>query len=342
MPLLSVLYIVLFGLFMSSCSSTTGADTKYVQDRLRIKPVRAMHFVLSAISLERAKWLVDQSRASGFNTIIVGLTNGVVFVNSPWKPLSGAWTSQQFLDWVDYARRNGIAVIPELQLLTHQEKFLQSTNIGLLYNFNAYDPRQDKVYSIVFPLLDELIGLVHPSAIHIGHDEVVDFAKYQNMQIRHPGEQTLPAELYYKDIVRIHDYLKQKHVETWMWGDMLISNSEFPSMNARDLHGNIAGYGRELRIMLPRDIVICDWHYEDTQLEYASLAEMRREGFRVIGSTFEKPNTTRYFSRYAAMHGASGMIATTWFHVQTKNWDVIADILHVAGDAFGRDFPDGK
>ena len=210
-----------------------------------------------------------------------------------------------------------------------------------MFNAVTYDPRQEAVYKLVFPLLDEIIALIHPRAIHIGHDEVMGWNKAYAAKMLRPNEHMLPDDLFLKDTLRVHDYLKAHGIETWMWGDMLISPEEFPGMLASELHGG-SGYGKALRNQLPRDIVICDWHYDDDQPDFPSLVAMSKEGFRVIGSTWKKPETIRNFSRYAARHGAYGMMATTWFHVQRKEWDVVERIIRESGDAFSKDFPDAK
>ena len=155
-------------------------------------------------------------------------------------------------------------------------------------------------------------------------------------------DKVLPTVLFLKYVLRVHEYLKQRVIETWMWGDMLISPEEFPKMEARALHGSLLGYGKNLRDKLPRDIVICDWHYADKQSGFPSLAQMKSEGFRVLGSTFKKKKTIRNFTRYAAEYSADGMIATTWFHVSRREWGTIDEILRYSGEFFLRYFPDDK
>jgi len=125
-------------------------------------------------------------------------------------------------------------------------------------------------------------------------------------------------------------------------GNMLIPQDEFPNILSRHLHGTVPGYGKVLRAKIPRDIVICDWHYFDDQSVFPTLDVMQKEGFRVLGATWKKENTTLNFSRYAAKHDAHGMIATTWFHVVRKEWDVVEYIIKVSGEAFSKDFPDAK
>jgi hypothetical protein len=233
-------------------------------------------------------------------------------------------------------------IIPEIKLLTHQKKFFQRSYPELMYNASTYDPRKKEVYAKVFYLLDEIITLLHPDAVLIGHDEVAGHKEKSAKKLRHAGEKMLPANLFLHDVLKIHDYLKERNIETWMWGDMLISPEEFPEMRQKALHGAASGYGKSLRDKLPRDIVICDWHYADKQSEFPSLAVFKKEGFRVLGSTWKKKKTIRNFSHYAALHGADGMIATTWVHVPRKEWSVVERIMKTSGDAFNKDFPDVK
>jgi hypothetical protein len=319
-------------------------------------PIRAIHISLEpgAIADEQvspvlAKKLILRARENGFNTLVILLSNQVRLNSNP-TPVkdSRAWSREDFLDVAGFARNQGLEIVPEIKLLTHQEKLLKKHRPDLLFNDFTYDPRKESVYQLIFPVLDELIELIHPRAIHIGHDEVAGWVwkrkSLPDLRVGNlPDEQPmLPAELYLQDILKLHGYLKAKGVETWMWGDMLISPAEFPDMLDRDLHGTVEGYGKPLRDKLPRDIVICDWHYSDDQSDFPSMDVMQKEGFRVIGSIWKKEKTTRNFSRYAARHGAMGMMATTWFHVRKNEWGVVDSIIDVSGTAFLKDFPDAK
>ena len=322
----------------------------HADNLIKKSPIRAFHFVLKDMEMAKAIQLVELARKAGFNTAVVALSWGVELDHSPWTAKSNAWTKNQLLSWVNYARQHGMAVIPEIKLLSHQYNFFQGNHSDLMFNSDTYDPANELVYKKVFALLDEVIATFDPPAIHIGHDEIVGWLLKRKvfpnkaMGLKQ-GEQALPAELFLMDVLRIHGYLKQRGVETWMWGDMLISPEEFPEMRAWELHGGHVGnygYGKPLRNQLPRDIVICDWHYFDDQAAFPSLRAFKQEGFRVLGATWKKEKTIRNFSRYAAEHGAEGMIATTWFHVQRKEWDVVEKIIRESGEAFNKDFPDAQ
>lgn len=306
------------------------------------EPKRVLHFVLRMITPESANWIAEQAKKAGFNTIQVQITDGVRLENAVWEPLPDAWSKKEFVSWVNAVQAQGLEIVPELKLLTHQDKFLQKRYPWLMYNIKTYDPRNKGVYQYALPLIDEVISIVQPIAFHIGHDELAGHSESSRKKWLKQCDEMLPAELFLNDVLMLHDYLKSKNIETWMWGDMLISPDEFPGMLDKHLHGTALGYGKELRSKLPRDIVITDWHYFDSQKDFPSLSVMQSEGFRVIGSTWKIDATTRNFSHYASHHAAYGMMATTWFHVQRKEWDIVDTIITASGEIFQTDFPDAR
>lgn len=330
--------LLFLGLQFASIDGAVAAEERQPTDA----PYRIMHFVLRHVSPEDALVLAEKVKAAGFNTIAVQITDGVKLDKIPWQPLSDAWTTTQFSDWVRDVRALGLDIVPELKLLSHQEKLFQDRHAGLMFNKATYDPRRKEVYEYALPLMDEIISIVQPRAFHIGHDEVVGRNPRSKKKWLKPGEVMLPSDLFLMDVLKIHGFLKTKGIETWMWGDMLISPEEFPDMLAKHLHGTASGYGKPLRDQLPREIVITDWHYFGSLNDFPSLYVMQQEGFRVIGSTWKSEQATRNFSSYASNHGAYGMMATTWFHVQRKEWDLVNKIIKASGETFSKDFPDAK
>lgn len=334
--------ILVFAAFtMIGSQDIVAATTKQVTAQ-RQEPYRILHFVLRGVTPERAEWIVSEAKNAGFNTVQIVLTDGVQLEHSPWKPRADTWTRKEFAVWIEKVRSLGLDIIPEVKLLTHQEKLFQKQYPGLMFNKLTYDPRKDEVYQRIFALLDEIIELMHPEAIHIGHDEVVGWNKKHALKKLGIFDQPLPADLFLKDTLTLYSYLKERQVATWMWGDMLVSPGEFPDMLSKHLHGTVTGYGKVLRDKLLKDIVICDWHYFDKQEDFPSLKSMVDEGFQVLGATWKRKETTKNFSRYAAEHGGAGMIATTWFHVQKKEWDVVDRIIKESGEILLKDFPDVK
>lgn len=336
----------LFFFCPASATDLASKQNRSIQNSTLPHPIRALHVQLeygkNPVTPEMVKKIIKDAQGQGFNTLIILLANKVNFATLP-IPFNGKkWSTEEFLEVSNFAKQHGMDLVPEVKLLSHQEKFFEKNYPNLMYNRVTYDPRKPAVYQLVSAYLDEIIALLHPSVILIGHDEVAGHNPSWVEKWLRTGEVMLPAELFLQDVLYIHDYLKKSGIETWMWGDMLISSEEFPEMLARELHGGSVGYGKALRAKLPRDIVICDWHYSDDQPDFPSLGAFKAEGFRVLGATWKKSKTIHNFSRYAATHGADGMIATTWFHVPQQDWDVVDNIIRESGDAFRKDFPDAN
>ena len=300
--------------------------------------VRAFHFVLRRITTERAEWLLGELQQARFNTVQVVVTDGIRLESAPWRPLDDAWSAAEFAAFARSARSKGLTLVPELKLLTHQEKFFQGNHPALMFNRATYDPANPGTYDAVFAVIDEVLELVDPPALHIGHDEVAGHGQTSRDRWLQPGEPLLPAELFLDDVRRIHRYLAERGVETWMWADMLIAPGEFPAMLPRHLHGTPEGYGSALRRQLPRDITLCDWHYADRQPDFPSLSALERDGFRVIGAVWKRAATVENFTRYAAAHGAAGMMMTSWWHVQRQDWDTVQGLIRLGGRTFDEHF----
>ncbi|MEE4186110.1 MAG: family 20 glycosylhydrolase [Gammaproteobacteria bacterium] len=295
---------------------------------------RGFHLSLRSVTVPMVKRAIDEASLAGINLWLFQLADAVALYSPAVKARADALRKHELRAIVNYARQSGMRVIPEVKLLSHQEKFFGQEHPELLFNQRTYDPRKEEVYELVYDYLDEVIDIIGPDAIHIGHDEIKGFTKRQRTEMFKPGEVALPAELFLQDVERIHAYLSERNVEVWMWGDMLLGKKEFPGMFARELHGN-AEYAA-LRSRIPKSIVICDWHYVDEQTAFPSLLAFADEGLRVLGSSWRREETISNFSAYVAAHPeqAEGMIATTWFYLQRRQWDVVERIIRVSGTAF--------
>lgn len=295
--------------------------------------VRAVHFPLRPDETFN-HWMVQRAREGLFNTIVVHLTGSVQY------PSMGRGTSRQSLPmdrfeaFVREARANGLDVVPEVKLLTHQQALFGRLRPDLLFNRFTYDPRLPETYDVVFGILQDLIDAARPRAIHIGHDELAGSPAYRNPAFRlRRGEEMLPPELFLHDVETIHGWLADRGIETWMWGDVLLDPEEFPQMRAGRLHGT-AGHA-SLRERLPEGIVICDWHYEPER-DYPSARAFARAGHDVIGASWKTPSATRDFASFVASMGGRGrgMMATTWTLAREEDTVAIEDVLNVSSEAF--------
>lgn len=295
---------------------------------------RVIHIRLCPGAINSYINFIRFARFNHFNKLILLLDKGVRLKSIKYWKNPEALSIQEFKDLVEYAKENGLEVIPELKLLSHQEKFFGNAYPELMYNKNTYNPLDKAVYNYVFAAIDEIIELTGASKFHIGHDEVAgskksDFKKGKLCE----HEKQLAAKLFLKDVVTLNNYLNSKNIETWMWGDMLLSDDQFPSLKGmRGIHG----YNDNLINELPKNITICDWHYNDTQKDFPSIYEFAKAGFKVYGATWVNKETIRRFAKYITTmpENVEGMIATTWYKLNGPKKELAIDIVNYSGEPF--------
>ena len=171
-----------------------------------------------------------------------------------------------------------------------------------------YDPSNPRVYSILFDLFEEVIEVFQPRYFHIGHDEVRG-----TLGSSPSARGRLPYEWFAADVAKLHGYLKERGIRTMMWGDMLLAREDFPGLDATHSGGFGGGSKRIARAIeaLPKDIIICDWHYKVCR-EYPSLAHFRRRGSDVIATPWCARRSNFYFAQAALDAGALGVIGSRW------------------------------
>ena len=180
--------------------------------------------------------------------------------------------------------QNRLRVIPEVPSLTHCDYLLCAHKELAERREDAfpdhYCPSDERVYRLLFDVLEEVIEVFRPEIVNIGHDELYSVGVCP----RCSGKNA--EDLYVEDILKIYSFLKKKKIRTAMWADKLLCS--------RDKTGQPYG-GNELKMVytpeegggtvivpavyravyrLPRDILLFHWHYlfgEKTDELFASL-----------------------------------------------------------------------
>jgi hypothetical protein len=114
----------------------------------------------------------------------------------------------------------GLEIIPEIQSLSHAYYIASSrrdvAEIPEMPWPDSYCPSNPESYRILFDIMDEYIEVLHPKRVHIGHDEWRAGAFCQRCNGKDPGA------LFAQDVLKIQRHLKEKGIETWMWGDHMV------------------------------------------------------------------------------------------------------------------------
>jgi hexosaminidase len=247
----------------------------------------------------------------------------------------GIVEKDQVAEIVRYASQHHIEVIPEIPSLTHSFYLLarhhELAEIQDIKWPDTYCPLNPESYELLFDVLDEYIEVMQPKMVHIGHDEwrmAVDVCE------RCRGQEY--TELFARDVIRIHRYLRERGIRVAMWGDHLMESVRNKGWRDRTSYAGrayrVPGALSETQVreLIPKDILVFNWFWADSEGwlvprgyrgedNDVKLAEM---GFQQVygnmGSHIE--NWGRRSARDSVLGGApSSWIATTWARIWSQS-----------------------
>lgn len=107
-----------------------------------------------------------------------------------------------------------------------------------------------------------------------------------------------------------------------IWHDMFVDRAA-PRWKGNKANGN-AALAAALDL-LPRDIIICDWQYQDfkgadkgAQTEFPTMAHFREKGFDVCGCPWNNYSSFKPMAETLAKIGGMGFVETTWHKMYGK------------------------
>jgi hypothetical protein len=228
------------------------------------------------------------------NTLVLRVDYNYQFESHPELRDKEALSGEEVKKLVAVCRKDGMRIIPHINLLGHQSwhttpgnlllkypefdetpwikmpREYNATNSGGLY-CKSYCPLHPKVHEVVFAVMDELCDVFEADAFHAGMDEV--FYLGEDQCPRCGGRDK--AELFADEVRRIHDHLQLHGRSLWIWGDRLIDGK---TTGVGKWEGSYNNTYRAID-MIPKDITICDWHYVNPVPTAAYFAV---KGFKVV------------------------------------------------------------
>ena len=292
-------------------------------------PVRGLH--LSEPSAEGlpkfCHFIRDALPKEGINTLVVEFDYGYKFKTHPEVANPGALDEEQVGEIVAACKDANVRLIPQINMLGHQS--WAETTFGLLRSHPEFDETPGKfpgnkglycrsycplvpgVHSLVFDLIDELADACHADAFHVGMDEVMTLGDPDC-----PRCKDIPkAKLFADEVNRLHDHLRAKGLQMWMWGDRFLDGKTTGI-------GDWAASGNDTQDAIrsvPHDIVICDWQYDHAEPTAGYFA---LSGFPIVTCPWRNSKAAvqqladqRHIhsdANRATSRRAMGMMETTW------------------------------
>lgn len=263
----------------------------------------------------------------GVNTLVMEFNYNYDFRSRPEFANPSALGRAEVRQIAKACQEKGIALVPQINCLGHQSwaertaalltKHPEFDETPGKYPKNkgiycrSYCPLHPEVHTVLFDLIDELARACEAKAFHVGMDEVFILADPDCPRCKGKS----PAELFAGEVKTLHAHLKTIGCRTWMWGD-------------RFLDGKATGLGKweastngthPAIDLVPKDIVICDWHYRRAPKTARLFAA---KGFEVVACPWRDSKVAlaqlahiraiRSGADKALAARALGMVQTTW------------------------------
>jgi hypothetical protein len=274
------------------------------QDKINSYPVRGFCIAAPDRSGIEAfvKFIETELAPREINTLILRVDFNYQFKTHPELRDADALTEIDVKRLVSTCRKYNISILPQINLLGHQSWAEKTTNLLTVYpQFDetphvimpskyewpnadglyckSYCPLHPDVHKIVFDLVDEVCDAFETNGFHAGMDEV--FYIGDDRCPRCSGHDK--AELFAGEVTTIRDHLKSKNRRLWIWGDRLIDGK---STGLGMWEASMNNTHRAID-MIPKDVMICDWHYEraDKIAVYFAM-----KGFDVVTCPWRNPS----------------------------------------------------
>ncbi|MEJ7693923.1 family 20 glycosylhydrolase, partial [Daejeonella sp.] len=269
-----------------------------------IMPVRG--FSIAAPKAETldefVKFIEEELAPRKVNTLLLRVDYRYRYQSQPELRDSATITRRQAKEIVKVCKKYNIKIVPHINLLGHQSgrdkvntllrvypQFDETPEVKMADAFEklrstgqylkGYCPLHPDLHKIIFNLIDEVCDVFEATSFHGGMDEVFNIGSDQCP--RCSGRDR--AELFANEVRTIREHLAKTGKDLWIWGDRLID-------------GKTSGVGRwegsynttyKAVGLIPKDVVICDWHYErpDPTAVYFAM-----NGLKVITCPWQKPD----------------------------------------------------
>ena len=188
----------------------------------------------------------------------------------------GALTRNEVKEIVDFAKQNFVEVIPIFQTLGHyenilsQEEFLKYAEFPGAASLNVSN---DSTYVFLEDLLKEVFDLFPSEYFHMGADESYDVGLGESKKL---VDETNIAIVHANHYKKVYNICKKYNKKVMMYGDILLDQPEILSL-------------------IPKDIIIVDWHYRADD-NYPSTKIIRDAGFEYLVS----PSAWNFLSTFPA------------------------------------------
>lgn len=255
---------------------------------------------------------------------------------APWYGWpDGTMTNKEIARLKKIADDLGITLIPQINVLGHASMSRGGPGKHSALDFHPeyqhlFEPdtwnwciSNPACRKLLVDLIEERMeAFGNPPFFHIGADEAHDPSC--------PACINQPySELMMDHINTMCETIRKKGARPMMWHDMLLERDD-PRWKGFKAHGTPETAAGLLKF--PKDVVICDWYYEEVQESYPTMDHFKSLGFTTLTCPWNHTEGTMSMGKYAREGHADGMLGTMWHHDFGK--DFVKGYLYLANSAW--------
>jgi len=239
------------------------------------------------------KFIREALPKEGVNTLVLEINYRYRFEKHPEVADKDALSREDARAIAAAAREAGVELIPLVNLLGHQSWAKET--FGLLRSHPEFDetqglypdnkdiycrsycPLHPQVHQVVFDVVDEILDAFEAKTLHAGMDEV--FLIGEDACPRCKGKNK--AELFAGEVKTVRDHMAARGGRMWMWSDRLI-DGQTTGIGEWEASKNGTAPARQ---MIPKDVLLCDWHYESA---HPTMLAFALDGFEVLAAPWRQ------------------------------------------------------
>ena len=266
-----------------------------------------------------------------FNVVVLEPWGVFKSEKHPWRNWPEAnVTKADVRRLVQLGRELGVTLVPQLATFGHAAMARSISSKHCVLDLHPeyaplYEPggwnwclTNPETQRILREAIDELLDAFDkPPYIHLGCDEA---QPPTCPNCRKQGYGKLVGE----HIAALAEYVASRGARAMIWHDMLLEKGD------KRWEGYYANGDRatiQMLETLPRDIIICDWEYENGEdvcnLRWPTMRYLKEKGFDVVGCPWENMRAAQTMGAALSEMGGLGLLQTTWHHMNGKNWTLM-------------------
>ena len=269
------------------------------------------------------KSFVDNAKKWGYNTIILYIECSIRTKVTPFLAEDDTYSLDEIKEIADYIEASGLNAVPAFENFYHIEKMLQYKEGAWLSEFKdertegrGWAPERFKRGAVgctsnpdfnkfFDAYITEVCSVFHGEYIHMGLDEIFEFAECPKCKARLKNGVT-KKDIFFAQVMHNYELVKGMGKTMLMWDDFF------------EYYDIVSD--------LPRDIILCHWNYNfvgsETKGHWTNrvrkdwLSIYDRLGFKYVFCAYGSEASSTYnvdtLTAYALKHKPIGAILTTW------------------------------